>query len=113
MRASDVDIAPRLERPLWRDEPVPARMGLQSANKEIHLLWKSEAMSANLNELAGSDQGLDLALERRALVTRDLQDLKELAHAGRVVHTLTHQRQDVVTGEYFHCRIAGLQNCRK
>ena len=53
-------------------------------------------MTANLNEIAGGDERLDVALERRALVARNFEHLQQLAHAGGMVHPLAHEREDVI-----------------
>ena len=76
------------------DEPVAGRVRLQPADVEIHLLGQAEALAADLNEIAGRDERLDVPLERRALVARDLEKLQQLAHAGGMVHPLAHQRED-------------------
>ena len=74
---------PRFERTLGRDESVAGRVRLQAADVQVHLLGQTEAVPANLNEIAGGDERLDVALERRAIVARNLQNLQELAHARR------------------------------
>jgi hypothetical protein len=66
-------------------------MGLQAADVEVHLLGQPESMTADVDEIAGRHERLDVTLERRALVARDFEDLKEFAHAGRVMHPLPHQ----------------------
>ena len=86
----------RIERPLGHDEAVAGRMRLQAADVEVHLFGQAEALPANLNEIAGGDERLDVALERRALVLGHLEQLQELAHGGGVVHPLAHQREDVI-----------------
>jgi hypothetical protein len=53
-------------------------------------------MTADLDEVAGGDQRLDVPLEGRAIVARDLENLEQLAHAGGMVHPLAHQREHVV-----------------
>ena len=70
-------------------------MRLQAADVEIHLLGQAEAVPANLNQVAGGDERLDVALERGALVARNLEDLKELAHGGGMMHPLAHEREDL------------------
>ena len=92
VRAGDVDVAAgRLERPLGHDEAVAGRVRLQAADVEIHLLGQAEALPADLDEIAGADERLEVALERGALVARDLEELQELAHAGGMVHPLAHR----------------------
>ena len=94
VRAGDVDVAAgRFERTLGRDEAVARRMGLKAADVEIHLLGQAEAMPANLNQVAGGDERLDVPLERRALVARNFEDLQQLAHAGGMMHPLAHERE--------------------
>ena len=53
---------------------------------------QAESMTPDVNELAGCDERLDVALERRAIVARNLEELKQLAHAGRVMHPVAHER---------------------
>ena len=53
-------------------------------------------MAADMDEVAGRHQRRDVPLERGALFARDLQNLQELAHAGRVVHPLPHERENLV-----------------
>ena len=86
----------RLERPLRRDEAVAGRVGLQPADDEVHLFGQAEALPADLNEIAGRDERLDVPLERRPLVLRHLEELQQLAHGGGMVHPLAHQREDLI-----------------
>ena len=37
-----------------------------------------------------------MALERRVLVARNLENLKELAHGGRVMHPFAHEGEDLI-----------------
>src|SRR6185369_17943155 len=62
MRAGDVDVAARVELAFRKDEAIPRRVRLQPAHVEIHLLRQAESMAADLNQVAGSDQGLHVAL---------------------------------------------------
>ena len=95
--AGDVDVAAgRLERTLGGDEPVAGRMRLQPADVQVHLFGQAEALPANLDEIAGGDERLDVPLERRALVARDLENLQQLAHAGGMMHPLAHERENLV-----------------
>jgi hypothetical protein len=71
-------------------------MRLQPADVEIHLLGQAEAMAPNLNQVARGEQGLDMALERSAFVARNFENLQQLAHGGRMMHALAHEREDVV-----------------
>ena len=96
MRAGDVDVSARLERPFRRHEAVAGRMRLQPADEEVHLFRETEAMAADLNEIARSEQRFDMSLEGRPLVARDLQDLQELADPRRVMDSLAHQREHLV-----------------
>ena len=66
MRTGDVDVAAaRIERPLGNDEAVACRVRLQASDVKVHLLGQAESMPADLNQVAGCDQRLDVALERR------------------------------------------------
>ena len=100
MRPRDVDVAAVLERPLRRHESVPRRVRLQPADVQIHLLGQTEALAANLDQLAGGDQGIDVPLEGRAFVARNLEQLEQLTDAGGMVHPLAHQRENVVAGQH-------------
>ena len=71
-------------------------MRLQPADVQVHLFGQAEAMAANLNEIAGGDERLDVALERGALVARNFEKLQQLAHAGGMVHPLAHQREHLI-----------------
>ena len=42
------------------------------------------------------DEGVDVALERGALVARHLEQLEQLADAGGMVHPLAHRREDLI-----------------
>ena len=50
-------------------------------------------MAADVNEIALGDERFDVTLERRAFVAGNLENLKKLAHAGRVMHPFPHQRE--------------------
>jgi hypothetical protein len=103
MRAGDVDIAgARIERPVWRHEAVAARMRLQAADIQVHLFGQTEPVAANLDEVARGDKGFDLALERRAFVARNFENLQQLAHGGRVVHSLAHQREHLIERKHLN-----------
>ena len=110
MRAGHVDVAARVKRTLGDDEAVAAGMRLQTADVQVHLLGQTEAVSTNLNEIAGGDERFEMAFERRAIFAGNLENLKELAHAGRVMHPVAHQRENLITGEHMrlqYYRIAG------
>ncbi len=93
----NVDVAAgRLERPLRRDEAVPRRVGLETADVEVHLFGQAESIPSNLNELAGRDERLDVPLERRLVVLEHFEHLQQLAHAGGVMHPLPHQRENLI-----------------
>ena len=100
VRPGNVDVAARVERTLGGDEPVAGRVRLQPADVEVHLLGQAEALAADLNEIARGDERLDVPLERRALVAGNLEDLKQLAHAGGMVHPLAHQRENLITRKH-------------
>ena len=97
VRAGNVDVAAAdSSGRSGRDEAVAGRVRLQAADVEVHLLGQAEALAANLNEIAGGDERLDVALERGALVARHLENLQQLAHAGGMVHPLAHEREDLI-----------------
>jgi hypothetical protein len=97
----DVDVLARFERPLENDEAVARRMGLEPADVEVHLLGEPEAVPPDLNQVAGSDEALDVTLERRAFLAGDPQDLDELAQARGVMHAVAHEREHLVGRQ--HC----------
>ncbi len=97
IRTRDVDIAAcRFERTFGNDEPVAGLVRLQPADVEIHFFREAEPMAADVDQVAGRHEGRDVPFERGALFARHLQNLQELAHAGRVVHPLPHERQNLV-----------------
>ena len=98
----DIDVAAGLERPFGDDEAIAGRMRLQPADVEVHLLGQPESMTADLNELAGGDERLDVPLERRAVVARNLEQLKEFPHAGGMVDTLAHEREHLITRKHLN-----------
>ena len=71
-------------------------MRLQPADIQVHLFGQAEALAADLDEIAGGDEGVDVALERGALVARHFEQLEQLADAGGMVHPLAHQREDLI-----------------
>ena len=71
-------------------------MRLQAADVQIHLLRQAEAMTADLYQVAGADERLDVPSEGGALFARNLENLKELADGRGMMHTLAHQREQVV-----------------
>ena len=95
-------MSPLSSAPLRHDEAVAARMRLQAADVEIHLLGQAEALAADLDEIAGRDERFEVPLERRPLVARDLEELQELAHAGRMVHAFAHQRENLITRKHWN-----------
>ena len=100
VRSGDVDVAAAVERALRCNKPVAGRVRLQASHVEIHLLRQTVAVTANLDQIAGRDQRAHVALERGALLFRDLEDLNELAHSGRVVHALAQQREHLIAGKH-------------
>ena len=100
IRPGDVDVAARLERTFGNDEAVAGRMCLQPAGVQIHLFREAEPVAADLNEIAGGDERFDVALERRAFVARNLEQLKKLPHAGGMVYAITHEREHLVTSKH-------------
>ncbi len=96
VRTGNVDVTAHLERTLGCDEPVAGRMRLQSADVQIQFFGQAEAVTADLNQVAGGNERFDVPLERGPVVAGNFEDLQELAHAGGMVHPLTHQRQHLV-----------------
>jgi hypothetical protein len=67
---------------------------------EIHFLGLAEALTADLDEIAGGDERFEVPLERRSLVAGDLEELQEFAHTSRVVHAFAHERENVIMREH-------------
>ena len=61
---------------------------------------RSEAVAADLNEIAGRDQRFDVALEADTFIARYFQKLQELASAGGMVHPLAHRGENVITRKH-------------
>ena len=96
-RAGNVDVAAeRVERTIRRHEAVAGGMRLQLADVEVHLLRQTKTVAANLDQLAGRHERLDVTFERGALVARNLENLQQLTHAGGMVDPLAHQREDLI-----------------
>src|SRR4029453_262379 len=94
--AGDVDVAAgRLEWALRSHEPVTGGMRLQPADVQVHLLGQAKPVSADLHEIARAHHRLDVTFERRTLVARDLEDLQQFAHAGRVMDPIAHERKNL------------------
>ena len=103
VRARDVDVAgARLERPLGDDEAVAGRVRLQPADVQVHLLGQAEAVAADLDQIARRHERRDVAFERRAFVARNFEHLQQLAHGGRMVHPLAHQREHLVERKHLN-----------
>ena len=96
VRPGDVDVAAASSGRSGHDEAVAAGVRLEPADVEVHLLGQAEALAADLDEIAGGDERVEVALERRALVARHLEELKELADAGGMMHPLAHQRENLI-----------------
>jgi len=97
VRIGNVDIAAAgIEGTLGRHESISGRMGLQAPDVEVHLFGQPETITADLNEVTGRDEGLDVALERRPVVLRDFEDLEQLAHAGGMMDPFPHEGEDLI-----------------
>ena len=75
-------------RRLGIDEAKSARIGGHASDDEVHPVGQAEPLAANLNELAGRDQGAQAPLERRPLLARDFQELEQLLDGGGMVDPL-------------------------
>ena len=63
--ARDVDVAAVFERRVGHDESEAGRVRLQPADVKIQLLRQAEPVAADLDDVAGIDEGFELALEGR------------------------------------------------
>jgi len=63
---------------------------------QVHLFGQAESMTADLDEVAGGDERLEVTSEGRPLVAGHLQYLNELARAGRMVHALANERENSI-----------------
>ena len=88
-------MSPPLDAPFGHDKAVAAGMRLQAADEEVHLLGQAKALAANLDEIARGDERVELTLEGCALFARNFEKLKEFADAGRMVHPIAHQRENL------------------
>ena len=86
IRGGDVDVLPLAARVLGDDESETAGIRGEPADDEVHLLGQAEAVAANLQQLAGVTERLQLALEGGALLARHAQDLRELAGGGGMMN---------------------------
>src|SRR5207244_2055711 len=97
MRSGDVDVAADgLERTLRRHESIAGRVRLQAPDVEVHFFRQAKTVPADLNQLARADEAFHVSFERGSLVAGNLENLKQLAHAGRVMHPLAHGGENLV-----------------
>jgi hypothetical protein len=67
-----------------------------SGTTKVHLLCHTETIAANLQELAGGDQRLEVPLEAVALFPRHAQQLRELARRSGVMDSVLDEAEDGV-----------------
>jgi len=97
-----IGLVPRAEptavadRALRVAEPVAARVRLQPARVQVHLFGQAEAVTADLNQVARGDELFDVTLEGGAVVTGNLENLEEFAHAGRVMNPFAHEHENLI-----------------
>ena len=82
---------PSSARRLRVDEREAARIGRDAADDEVHPVRQAEPVAANLDELAGGDQGAEPPLERRPLLARNLEELQEFLGRRRMIHPVADQ----------------------
>ena len=75
------------------------------AHDEIHLVGQAETVAANLQQLAGGDQRLQLALERGALLARNPEDLGELASGCGMMNAVADQLKELKNRDHYATRI--------
>ncbi len=94
IRGCDVDVAG--VSVLRHDKAEAAGVGGQSPDDEIHLLGQSEAIAANLQQIARRDECLELSLEAGAFFARHAQYLHQLASGGRMMDRLTNAVEEIL-----------------
>ena len=82
------------------DEAEAARIGGELPDDEIHLLGQTEPIAADLQQIAGGDKRLQLALEGGALLARYAKQLCQLARGGRVMDRLANALEQVAGSCY-------------
>ena len=98
-----IDVA-LVQAALRDDEAEAARVGLETPDVDVHLFREREAVAANLNEVAGCHERLQLASERGALVPGNLEELQQFAGAGWMVHALAHERENSILRKHLMVR---------
>src|SRR5262245_33311328 len=101
MWGGDVNVAASVERPLGYHEPIAGRVRFERSDIQVHFFRKAEPLAANLDEVAGADQRLEVAPERHTLLTRDLEQLLQFARTGGVMYAFAHLSEDLFTRQ--HC----------
>jgi hypothetical protein len=96
VRGCDVNVSsfPRL-RVVGSHESKAARIGLQTSGDKVVRIRQRKPISANLRQLSGNDEALEIALERNALLARDSQQTREFARGGRMSNALLEERQNL------------------
>src|SRR5262245_24545605 len=69
--AGDVGVAAAVERTLGNDEPVAGGVGLEAADVQIHFFGQSVSLPTNVDEIARSDEGVQVPFEGRTIVAGD------------------------------------------
>ena len=79
-------------------KPYPEGFAWETSHDEIHLVWESHAVSGDLKQQAIRDESPHQAPELDAVLSGNLQMVRQLAHRGGVVHVLSDESDDVFTG---------------
>ncbi len=76
-------------------ERVASGLQLQPAHDEIHLVGQTVALAAHFHQQALGDEALELAPEGGALLSRNRQELHQLARRGRVLGLLANRAEQL------------------
>jgi hypothetical protein len=80
---------------LGGNKPIAGRVDREPSNHEVHLLGQTEAIAADPQQIAGLDEVLELALERRHVFARNAKRARQLASRGRMMDVLANQTKKI------------------
>ncbi len=97
----DVDVPlDALDGTVGNDEAEAARMGRDAPDHQVHPVRKTEPVAPGLDQVAARDQIGEQALERGAVVARNLQPLQQLARRGWMVDLFADLRQQLLVVQH-------------
>ena len=70
-------------------------MRLQAADDEIHAVGEAESVAADLDQVAGLDERLEMPPHRGTVLARDAQQLQQFLRRGRVLNALADLREQL------------------